>query len=208
MYSVDFNDRVLPLRANVPNTLTDPGAQGAATVGLTVQANAPSTVWNCPARYKNPAPGLPTYEGFAVPPQWVIGYCYFGGLTNWQTDYGNFESRSPVKLSTARPYWTLAADAVIRMGSTTWADQAVPTTDARYYIYANCPPHKQNGNPVGGNEVFADGSARWIKWDPIATPWRRYTFWAGAYGSTYVWWWQDSVDFDPGLVLYLPVLAK
>jgi len=202
MYSVDNNDTLLPLRQNVPNTLTDPGAQGAAAVGLTVQSNAASTVWNCPFR-KNPAPGLPTYEPTANPAQWVIGYCYLGGLKTWQTDYGNFEGRSPVKLSTSKPYWVLAVDAVIKMGATTWADQAVPQTDARYYIYANCPAHKQNGNPTGGYELFTDGSAKWMKFD---NSWRRLTYWAGAYGNTYVYWSQDPSDFDPGLIPLLPAL--
>ena len=202
MYSVDNSDTLLPLRQNVPNTLTDPGAQGASAVGLTVQSNAASTVWNCPAR-KNPAPGLPTYEGFASPPQWVIGYCYLGGLQKWQTDFGTFDGRSPIKLSTAKPHWVLAVDALIKMGSTTWADQAVPQTDARYYIYANCPPHKQNGTPAGGNELFADGSAKWKKFDDS---WRPYTYWAGAYGTTHVYWSQDTVDFDPNLIPFLPAM--
>jgi prepilin-type N-terminal cleavage/methylation domain-containing protein len=202
MYATDNNDFLLPLRQNVPNTLTDPGAQGATAVGLTVQSNAASTIWNCPAR-KNPAPGLPTYEPTAVPPQWVVGYCYLGGLAKWQTDYGQFDSRSPVKMSTSKPHWVLAVDALIKMGATTWADQAVPQTDARYYIYANCPPHKLNGVPTGGNELFADGSAKWVKWD---TNWRRYTYWAGAYGNTYVYWWQDPSDFDPNMLPYLPAM--
>jgi hypothetical protein len=107
-------------------------------------------------------------------------------------------------LTQAKPWWALAADAAIRMGAG-WADQTVPVTDPRYFIYANCPPHKQNGNPVGGAEVFADGSSKWVKWD---APWRRYSYWAGAYGSTYVWWYQESVDFDASLKLYLPVLEK
>ncbi len=213
MYSVDNTDYLLPVQHNgagwVLNTLSDPGAQGAATVGLNVLSNAASSMWNCPARKNNPAPGLPTYEGYATPPQWCIGYCYFGGMTTWHTDYGDFQSRSPIKMSTSKPWWTLAADAMIRMGATTWADQAVPSTDARYFIYANCPSHKVNGNPVGGNEVFTDGSAKWIKWDSSsATPWRRYSYWAGAYGQTYVFWYQDSVDFDPNMMPYLPTLAR
>jgi prepilin-type N-terminal cleavage/methylation domain-containing protein len=196
VYAGDNNDYVLPLRANVPITLTDPGASAAKSVGLDVQLNPSTTIWSCPNRK-----GMPSYEGSASPPQWVVGYSYFGGLTNWATPVGNFWGRSPVKLGNARPHWVLAADALIKMG-TTWADQAVSQADPRYYIYANCPPHKKGNGPQGGNEVFADGSAAWRSFDS----WYRYTYWAGAYGQTFVYWAQESMDFDPALISALPSL--
>lgn len=200
IYASDNNDRVLPVRVGlgqaVPITLTDPGAHSATQVGLTVTSNA-NSIWVCPNRSKS----LPAYEGFAAPPQWDIGYSYFGGMPNWNTGSGTFPSHSPVKLADSRPNWVLAADAIIKIG-TKWADQAVARTDPRYYIYANCPPHKSGPNPAGGNEVFADGSAQWRKFDT----WRHYTFWAGAYGQTFVYWSQDTSDFEPGLLAALPGL--
>jgi prepilin-type N-terminal cleavage/methylation domain-containing protein len=72
VYSVDNNDLVLPVRGDVLNTLTDPGASAAKGVGLNVQSNS-TTIWCCPNRGKL-APGMPTYEDSASPPQWVIGY--------------------------------------------------------------------------------------------------------------------------------------
>jgi prepilin-type N-terminal cleavage/methylation domain-containing protein len=206
MYAGDYNDYVLSLRIGaggaVPNTLTDPGAQGAATVGLAVASNTITTIWNCPNRKKRP-PGLPTWESTASPPQWVIGYCYVGGLPAWRTDFNTFTpSHSPIKLSTAKPYWVLGMDALIKMGATTWADQAVSESDGRYYLYADCPPHKKGGDPAGGNEVFTDGSAQWRKFDS----WRRYHFWDGAYGKTYVYWSQDPTDYEPSLLSTLPSL--
>ena len=205
MYAIDANDRVLPLRSgaggSVPNTLTDPGAQGAATVGLIVQSNVSTTIWNCPNRKQRP-PGLPSFEPTASPPQWVIGYCYVGGLSDWRTDFNTYRGHSPIKMSTAKPYWVLGMDALIKMGATTWADQAVPQDDPRYYIYADCPPHKKGAGPAGGNEVFADGSAKWIKFDT----WRRYTYWDGAYGKTYVYWSQDATDYEQELLAILPAL--
>ena len=195
IYAGDNNELVLPLRVNVPITLTDPGAQLAATIGLNVQSNA-SSIWTCPNRKS-----LPTYEGFAAPPQWVVGYSYFGGLTNWTTSSGTFRGHSPVKLANSKPHWVLAADALIKMGGT-WADQAVPRTDPRYYIYANCPPHKKGNQPAGGSEAFADGSAGWRKFDS----WYRFTYWNGAYGQTFVYWSQDSSDFETPLLNSLPNL--
>jgi prepilin-type N-terminal cleavage/methylation domain-containing protein len=202
VYANDNLDYVIPVRTPttpVPNTLTDTGAAGASAVGLTVQANAP-TIWTCPKRTYTP--GMPQYETTATPPQWVIGYTYFGGMVRWRNAFVDVLSRSPNKLSTSRAHWALASDANIKMGSTTWADQAVPATDPRYYIYANCPPHKKGANPAGGNEVFADGSASWINFEQM---WR-LMYWDGAYGQTHVYWYQDPVDMDPTLLPLLPAL--
>jgi prepilin-type N-terminal cleavage/methylation domain-containing protein len=199
IYAGDNNDYVLPLRQSIPITLTDPGAQSASAVGLNVHSNS-ATVWNCPDRNVVP-PGLPAYEGFATPPQWDIGYSYFGGLTNWATSLGAFSSHSPVKLSNSRPYWVLAADAVIKIGAV-WADQAVSRTDPRYYVYANCPPHKKGNDAAGGNEAFADGSAAWRRFDS----WYRFTSWNGEYGQTFVYWSQEPTDFDSTLTIRLSSL--
>jgi prepilin-type N-terminal cleavage/methylation domain-containing protein len=202
LYATDNDDSVLKARvgagttAAIPITLSDPGAQAAKQVGLDVNSNTTS-IWVCPNRSKS----LPTYEGTAAPPQWDIGYSYFGGMTNWTTSSGTFPGHSPISLASSKPYWVLVADAVIKMG-TTWADQKVPKTDPRYPIYANCPPHKKAGSAAGGNEVFADGSAQWRSFDS----WYRFTYWNGSYGQTFVYWSQDGTDFQPGLVAVLPNL--
>ena len=196
MYAGDNRDFVLPLRVDVLNTLTDPGADAAKDVGLIVKttgATIPPNVWCCPNRRD-----MPQYEA-ANPPQWVIGYNYMGGLTNWNTGAGNFPSHSPVKLGASKPHWVLAADALIKMG-TTWADQFVSTSDPRYWVYANCPPHKKGNVPAGGNEVFADGSAQWRKFDS----WYHFSNRMGAFGQTFTYWSQDSSDFEPGLRAVLP----
>jgi prepilin-type N-terminal cleavage/methylation domain-containing protein len=204
IYAGDNNDLVLPVRENVPNTLTDPGAGAAATVGLNVQSNAAS-IWTCPDRGKL-APGLPTREGTgeAAPNnfQWVIGYCYFGGLTTRETSAGTFPAHSPVKLGNSKPYWVLAADSLIKIGSDWAEDNSAAKTGGRYWVYANCPPHKKGSVPAGGNEVMADGSTAWHNFDS----WYRFTYWNGAYGQTFVYWSQDSVDFDAALKIRLPAL--
>jgi prepilin-type N-terminal cleavage/methylation domain-containing protein len=200
IYAGDNQDLVLPVRLDVLNTLTDPGAAAAKGVGLNVDSKS-STIWSCPNRGKTGL-GLPAYEDWAVPPQWVIGYTYLGGLTSWKTALITVTpGYSPVKLATSKPHWVLAADALIKVGNT-WADRAVAQSDPRYYIYANSPPHKKGQEPVGGNEVFADGSASWRKFDS----WYRFSTRAGAFGVTDTYWSQESKDFDNTLVLRLSQL--
>lgn len=202
IYAGDFEDKVLPVRTVVPNTLTDPGGQAATSVGLNVQSNS-SSIWLCPSRKVV----LPTWEPTAVPPQWVIGYTYFGGLANWDTDVGTFKSHSPIKLGQSKPYWVLASDAMISAGRTTWAKEAaIGTGDARNInVYDDIPSHKKGGSTAGANEVFADGSAAWQKWDYIN--WYCLTRWAGALSATTeVYWKQETTDYEPALRSVLPAI--
>lgn len=202
VYALDFEDKVLPVRTVVPNTLTDPGSQAAKAIGLNVSSNSAS-IWLCPSRKAT----LPVWEPTANPPQWVIGYTYFGGLANWDTDAGTFKSHSPVKLSSSKPYWVLASDAMISAGRTVWAhDAAVGTADARNMnVYNTIPAHKKGGNTGGANQVFADGSAAWQKWDYMN--WHCLTRWAGALSATTeVYWKQDPRDFPQPLLSVLPAL--
>jgi prepilin-type N-terminal cleavage/methylation domain-containing protein len=201
VYAVDNEDRVLPVRGDVLNTLTDPGASAAKSVGLTVQSNTTS-IWNCPNRAKI-APGMPisevTSDGSI---QWVIGYNYMGGLTSWVTPGGTFKSYSPVKLGTSKPHWVLAADALIKLDGVWAEDSAAAKSSNRYFIYANSPPHKKGRNPNGGSEVFADGSAGWRKFES----WYRFATRAGAFGTTDTYWSQETGDFEQALTIRLPAL--
>ncbi|HLP75925.1 MAG TPA: prepilin-type N-terminal cleavage/methylation domain-containing protein, partial [Candidatus Paceibacterota bacterium] len=117
IYAGDNRDLVLPVRLNVPNTLTDPGASGAKDVGLNVQSSSSAGIWACPNR-KNligTSSGLPAHEQTADGTwQWVVGYTYLGGLTNWATSAGNFQRLSPVKLSSSKPQYVLAADSLMK----------------------------------------------------------------------------------------------
>jgi prepilin-type N-terminal cleavage/methylation domain-containing protein len=204
IYAGDNNDFVLRVRQNVLNTLTDPGAEAAKSVGLNVQSNSAS-IWNCPNRGRI-SPGLPIREGTGNPApddfQWVIGYSYMGGLTNWVTTIATFRSWSPVKLANAKPHWVLAADALIKINGNWSEDDPTAKASSRYYIYANCPPHKKGNGPAGGNEVFADGSASWRNFDS----WYRFSTRSGAFGPTDTYWSQDVSDFDSALVTRLTSL--
>jgi hypothetical protein len=102
--------------------------------------------------------------------QWVIGYQYWGGITNWvNPDHaaGLGRSWSPIKLSTAKPHWALASDTVIRGGTLPWG--TFDSADVDRDIFEGVPPHRKSGlgMPAGANHVFADGSCQWIKADRL-----------------------------------------
>ena len=200
IYAGDNNDFVLQLRQDIPITLTDPGAASAKGIGLTVSTNGGPTIWTCPSRKINSGGlTLPAYEPGASPPQWDLGYSYFGGLTNWNRgSLGNVKrGYSPYKLALSKANWVLAADTLIVMNNR-WAGDAVPASDPRYYIYANCPPHQKGKKPSGINEVFTDGSVSWRSTKAYA--FYHFTGWAGQFASpTLVYWSQDSADFDTDL---------
>jgi type II secretory pathway pseudopilin PulG len=194
IYALDNQDQVVRAR-NIPGSspprfvqiaINPPEAAAAKTVGLTVQTN---NIWTCPNR-----PGFPTYED--VFPQYNIGYQYFGGITQWLTRGYDGPSRSPVKTTTSRPHWVLAADATVKVMNV-WGG-----TD-RDVAYANIPPHKgaRGRMPSGGNQLFIDGSAQCYK---AQTMYGLHT-WADP-ASRLGYFFQDSSDFPPALRTLLPGL--
>lgn len=196
IYAGDNSDKVVQARPQstlVPGSaawvqlaLNVPDANGMGSVNLMVQSNS-STIWTCPNR-----PTLPNYD--STYNQWNIGYQYFGGITTWINPIGQFPSLSPVKLSQARPHWALAADAVVETENG-WGGGSTTDPD----LYLNLPPHRNPGSPfpAGGNEVFSDGSAQWIKADKM----RMLTTWDTTKRKCYFY--QDSVDFPGGLLARL-----
>jgi hypothetical protein len=103
-----------------------------------------------------------------------------------------------VKFADSRPSWCMAADQVMKIDGS-WGQSQNPD-------FLGTPPHRQNSPvPVGGNEVFTDGSGRWIKatdmyflhsWDPNWDPG----------GNRVAYFWQDETDLDPILKARLPLL--
>ncbi len=209
VYAGDNNGTVIEDRFQgnngVPNALNPVDATNTADFQMAViQTNGPSC-WTCPNRQGN-LPGYdPTYN------QYIIGYCYFGGITNWYPSPGgapnttsSVPGHSPINLNWAatKPFWAFAADANIKTQGG-WASQVDPTTDPRYWIYANIPPHKSGSTSAGGNECFADGSASWSNFNAMY----HFTTWNGALSSdVYVYWYQDSEDFNSTLMALLPAL--
>ena len=185
IYSGDYEDKMLSARAgSVQIALNPPERAAAATVGLIVTSNTAS-IWTCPNRAV-----LPVFE--LQYDQWVIGYQFFGGITNWLNPAGTFPSRSPVKSSSAKPTWVLAVDAVMKIDGA-WGGVKGVTRD---YIYDNMPPHRQASSkvPAGGNQVFMDGSARWIKFEQMY-----YLHSWSADGTRIAYFYQDDSDFDDRL---------
>jgi prepilin-type N-terminal cleavage/methylation domain-containing protein len=165
---------------------------------LNLQENIAS-IWVCPNRLNTPAPGLPTYNNTS---QMYIGYAYFGGMTNWAMPILNtWRSYSPVKLTTAKPYWALGADTNMKIAGGDWAGKA-SAGGGFEFEYGNIPPHPKGGIPAGGNEVFADGSAKWCRFDDMY----RFNNWTSGIGSLDTYWYQDTMDFDKNLRDTLPLL--
>jgi len=204
VYAVDNSDRVIEARsaknsspqgtpefgANGYNwvqfCINDPVTGAAKTVGLTVASNNVNSIWNCPDR----PPQLPIFE--AAYQQWVVGYQYFGGVETWNNDFGQvFPSYSPVKVSTSKPHWVLAAEGIMRDGLNgawgVWA--AGRDTD----LWAGIPPHRnKKGAPAGGNNVCVDGSGEWVK---IANMYRLHS-WSPS--SRVAYFYQNASDYkDP-----------
>ena len=193
IYANDNRDYLLPARSSggqyVQIALNPPEQTNSTQLGLVIQNNTP-TVWSCPNR-----PGLPQYE--ATFNQWIIGFQYYGGIPTWTTPVGQFPSRSPVKSSLAKGSWTLAAETNLKTADgAKWTD----VDTSRGATYLNIPPHpKKGGAPVGGDQVFMDGSARWIKFETM--------YYLHSFSSRPAYFYQDSADFDAGLKAILPGLT-
>jgi prepilin-type N-terminal cleavage/methylation domain-containing protein len=190
VYAQDYDDYVIALKQDggvpIPNALMVTEAEGVKTVSL--QLGTPS-VWTCPSRGADTLPVFTPANG-SNPAQWVIGYEYFGGMTNWNTPVGLRAPHSPIKWSTSKPYWVLAADANIR-DDQYWGHLDDATGGGNPY-WSDLPPHHGSTLlPAGGNEAFMDGSVQWIKYQDMFC----FHQYSGAGVTKNFFWYQDSADF-------------
>jgi prepilin-type N-terminal cleavage/methylation domain-containing protein len=157
IYAGDNLDKVvvagggsLPLQLNEGDVSIDSWKQ----LGLSVTHTNVRSVWSCPNR-----PEFPAYDpGYK---QFLIGYQYYGGIATWKNNLGTFDpSASPIKTALSKPTWMLAADVVARPNGVDWTFPTKPGSG-----WSTLPAHKDGVGtlPAGGNEVFIDGSGRWIK---------------------------------------------
>jgi len=195
VYAGDNNDNVVPAKKQPATTtfvqyaLELAGADAAKSAGLIVLSNVPS-IWTCPTRPTYPFWSDASTGGYN---QWDIGYQYFGGFTNWSGPHSlETPNLSPVSLGRSKPHWCLAADAVIKTEKGWGEGTGLYDTDS-----CNDLPAHRNGSamPKGGNEVFVDGSAQWIRISDM----RFFTTWRND-NSRNCYFYQDRSDFPKKLL--------
>jgi prepilin-type N-terminal cleavage/methylation domain-containing protein len=167
MYAGDFGDKLFaPLGSpSNPIALSLSLLPTLQTYGMVIKTNSSeqNNVWSCPERTYLPR------EDPNTPTTIAIGYQYYGGVTSWVNPAGTFANApSPVKLSTSNPRWCLAADSNCRSvkpilgfsaNDVGWgADGYVPGEPVRVPH-----PSSSGSHPAGGNILFADSSANWVK---------------------------------------------
>jgi prepilin-type N-terminal cleavage/methylation domain-containing protein len=163
VYAGDSQDLVFPCLGG-PTSFNQLGldekwASVLGTYGLVLKTNSTkqNNIWSCPRRSFLPR----FYNG-----QIAVGYQYFGGMTTWANPAGTIASPpSPVKLSTSHPRWCLAAEANCdfltagAFGETGWGADGYVAGEP---ITVPHPAYKRK-SPAGGNNLFVDCSARWVK---------------------------------------------
>jgi len=159
IYAGDNEDKVLPAGSGsqpIAVKIADASIDAWKSVGLDMTITNVPSVWTCPNRPQLPYYGAPTAS-------FAIGYQYLGGIKTWINNLGSFASSSPVKTAQSKPGWMLAADVVMRsdgFGGNGWNPGS-----GWGPAYQNLPVHKNGGSatPQGANELFIEGSARWVK---------------------------------------------
>ena len=188
MYAGDNNDTFLPVRTLPGNPYPVQIAintNEVEAVKTIMMLSSNSTVWACPVRSSGGA--LPKFmTGVGGSDQYMIGYQYFGGVKVWNTPgvgQVSVSSCSPIKTSTSKSSFCLAADTVMQYKNA-W-QSGDPGSG-----YENLPPHKKGTHPSGGNELFADGSVSWIKADQM----EGFTSWDF---TQYCFFYQDPATLPP-----------
>jgi prepilin-type N-terminal cleavage/methylation domain-containing protein len=155
VYASDYVDRVPPASEGFyPLQLgqDDIALEVWERLGLSMTKTNSNSVWACPNR-----PGFPKFDpGYK---QFLIGYQYYGGITGWTNNVWQGAACSPIKTTRSKPTWMLAADLVAQPDAVNWSH---PDDGSGW---SSLPAHRDGAAnfPAGGNEVFIDGSVRWIK---------------------------------------------
>lgn len=114
--------------------------------------------------------------------QLVIGYQYFGGITEWRTVRGTFETQSPVTLGQTKPEFALSACTIMKIGQ--WGGGRG--------VFNDMPSHGEENLPTGANQSFGDGSGRWVDFFDMTY---NHTWNTG--GSRIAYWYQEEMgDYE------------
>ena len=196
IYVGDNSDKFMPAAFNTgwgiqnpiqmdATVLSSSADLGFSTNSVVNGASVSPSIWTCPNR-----PTLPAFTSGAGSGTWAMGYQYYGGVATWYMNKGGTTvtepSASPIKQSTSKAAWMLAADVVINLATPPvydWGDNTQPPTSG----WANLPAHKTGSLPAGGNEVFADGSVSWVDARDMISiytgPSRYFYFWQSNWGT-------------------------
>jgi prepilin-type N-terminal cleavage/methylation domain-containing protein len=186
VYAGDNNDYVISARSidgtgsmsvkdpYNQHAINNPQAQEGTTVNLDINATNTPSGWECPGL----GVGSVALNATTTPEQWQIGYQYFGGIYWWYNPLvSGIQSASPIKISTSKPLWTLAADLICNV-------QGEPNPWG-YEGGVNKVPHQRPGTilPDGGNQLAIEGSVQWVKFEQMmdltsypSTPTRTFYF--------------------------------
>lgn len=193
IYANDSSDFVLPCRGPVTfnqRAINPPQADLAKDVGLDPTiTNGVAKVWCCPSLTALGVT-LPAFD--PTQNQWLIGYNYYGGITNWcNTAFPEgTPSYSPVKLSLSHPTWVWAADSLNKYINGTPHNWTIGGSG----FYASVP-HQRPGAPFpdGANECMVDGSVTWYKWETTL----QITEYSSTYENDYIFQQELPPAFTP-----------
>ncbi|HEY1790473.1 MAG TPA: prepilin-type N-terminal cleavage/methylation domain-containing protein [Verrucomicrobiae bacterium] len=194
MYAQENNDTFLPATLNSGWGLNNPIEMNsnmlvqAYNIGFntnsasTAAGSLAPSIWTCSER--------PTLPAEQTAPVWALGYQYYGGITLWYPNGGatGVKAASPIKTTTSKAQWMLAADLVLYFATTSgakaWGDPQA-TADSGF---VSLPVHHHGNSPAGGNELFADGSVSWIRANQM------YCFYGtSAAGGRYFYFYQSDL---------------
>ena len=172
IYAGDNNDYVIEARSKDgtgsattkdpynQHAINQPQAALSKDMNLDPTQTNSASVWACPSL----GVGSVLYNGTTTPPQWNVGYQYFGGIYWWYNvaNSSGMASASPTRLSRARASWVLAADLVCKDPTATgnpWAAISGVKLVAHQRRNAQFPD--------GANELAVDDSVNWVKWENL-----------------------------------------
>jgi prepilin-type N-terminal cleavage/methylation domain-containing protein len=165
-YCGDNNDTLVPARGGAgaganERAINLPQEQSLKEVSMDPNDTNTFSVWVCPSLPDyGTVGGLPVYQPSQG--QYLIGYCWYGGVTTWVNTVftGGTPSYSPITLANAKADWDMASDCACgyRNGFST-----VQSFEIGVLQYGT--PHHRPGTapliPDGLNTLTCDGSVNW-----------------------------------------------